>query len=144
MELTRRSLMVSAGKLTSAALIASPLVADTSQTSAARKIKVIVCGGHPGDPEYGCGATAALLTALGHQVVLLYLNDGAWPPTPASIRSAEAAKACEILRELRFDAVGRIFVVVERTIGDGIADRGNPLRPGECGLLDRQRRRRGQ
>jgi len=23
--------------------------------SGGRKIKVIVCGGHPGDPEYGCG-----------------------------------------------------------------------------------------
>ena len=63
-----------------------------------RKIKVIVCGGHPGDPEYGCGGTVARLTGLGHQVLLLYLNDGAWPPTPASVRIAEATKACEILK----------------------------------------------
>ena len=38
----------------------------------------------------------ARLTALGHEVVLLYLNDGAWPPTPANIRTAEATKACGI------------------------------------------------
>jgi len=63
-----------------------------------RKIKVMVCGGHPGDPEYGCGGTVARLTGLGHQVLLLYLNDGAWPPTPASVRIAEATKACEILK----------------------------------------------
>jgi N-acetylglucosamine malate deacetylase 1 len=58
----------------------------------------MVCGGHPGDPEYGCGGTVARLTGLGHQVLLLYLNDGAWPPTPASVRIAEATKACEILK----------------------------------------------
>ena len=30
--------------------------------------------------------------------MLLYLNDGAWPPTGASIRIAEAKNACEILK----------------------------------------------
>jgi len=98
-ELTRRNLIISAGKLT-AVVAASPLIEDAhaSQSSVERKLKVVVCGGHPGDPEYGCGGTVALLTALGHQVDLLYLNDGAWPPTPASTRAAEAAKACEILK----------------------------------------------
>jgi LmbE family N-acetylglucosaminyl deacetylase len=75
---------------------------DTNTTSpqdtANRKIKIVVCGGHPGGPEYGCGGTVARLTGLGHQVVLLYLNDGAWPPTPAATRKAEAEKACEILK----------------------------------------------
>ena len=63
-----------------------------------RKLKILVAGGHPGDPEYGCGGTIARLTALGHEVVLLYLNDGAWPPTPARVRIAEASRACEILK----------------------------------------------
>lgn len=62
-----------------------------------RKYKVIVAGGHPGDPEYGCGGTIARLTAAGHEVVLLYLNDGAWD-TSAEIRIAEAKRACEILK----------------------------------------------
>jgi N-acetylglucosamine malate deacetylase 1 len=62
------------------------------------KMKVIVAGGHPGDPEYGCGGTIARLTGLGHEVVLLYLNDGAWPPASASTRTAEAEKACQLLR----------------------------------------------
>ena len=61
------------------------------------KCKIVVTGGHPGDPEYGCGGTIARLTALGHEVVLLYLNDGAWE-TSAPVRSAEAKKACEILK----------------------------------------------
>lgn len=70
---------------------ASPLSAQL------RKYKIIVTGGHPGDPEYGCGGTIARLSALGHEVVLLYLNDGAWE-TSAEIRIAEAKKACEILK----------------------------------------------
>ncbi len=61
-------------------------------------MKVIVAGGHPGDPEYGCGGTIARLTNLGHEVVLLYLNNGAWPPASAATRIAEAKKACELLR----------------------------------------------
>ena len=104
MGLTRRNLLISAGNLASSLGIGAlgrgevGANAPAPQSPAGRKIKVVVCGGHPGDPEYGCGGTVAHLTALGHQVVLLYLNDGAWPPTPASTRSAEAARACEILK----------------------------------------------
>jgi LmbE family N-acetylglucosaminyl deacetylase len=65
-------------------------------TQPLRKLKIVVTGGHPGDPEYGCGGTVAKLTAQGHEVVLLYLNDGAWE-TSAAVRMAEAKKACEIL-----------------------------------------------
>jgi LmbE family N-acetylglucosaminyl deacetylase len=67
-----------------------------------RKLKVVVTGGHPGDPEYGCGGTIARYTDLGHEVVLLYLNRGEWTDkpsyNPAPIRVAEAKKACEILK----------------------------------------------
>jgi N-acetylglucosamine malate deacetylase 1 len=67
-----------------------------------RKLKVVVTGGHPGDPEYGCGGTVGRYVDLGHAVVLLYLNDGEprgrTPPGGVSgTRIAEAAKACEIL-----------------------------------------------
>lgn len=62
-----------------------------------RKLKIVVAGGHPGDPEYGCGGTIAKLSKQGHECVLLYLNNGAWPPTPASTRIAEAKRACELL-----------------------------------------------
>ncbi len=64
-----------------------------------RKLKLIVTGGHPGDPEYGCGGTIARYTDLGHEVVLLYLNRGEWPPRDEGVsRVAEAKKACEILK----------------------------------------------
>jgi LmbE family N-acetylglucosaminyl deacetylase len=67
------------------------------------KLKVVVTGGHPGDPEYGCGGSIARYTDLGHEVVLLYLNRGEWPENPLledakSVRIAEAKKACEILK----------------------------------------------
>jgi N-acetylglucosamine malate deacetylase 1 len=63
------------------------------------KLKIVIAGGHPGDPEYGCGGTAALYSAQGHQVVLLYLNRGAktCPEPLDSPRVAEAENACKIL-----------------------------------------------
>jgi LmbE family N-acetylglucosaminyl deacetylase len=72
---------------------------QTSQltTSQLPARKFVVAGGHPGDPEYGCGGTVARLTSMGHAVTLLYLNDGAWEKTSAETRMAEANKACGIL-----------------------------------------------
>ena len=57
------------------------------------KLKVIVTGGHPGDPEYGCGGTAARYSDLGHEVVLLYLNEGdpAGKPAPPKPRRPESS-----------------------------------------------------
>jgi LmbE family N-acetylglucosaminyl deacetylase len=71
---------------------------SSSTVPSARKQKIVITGGHPGDPEYGCGGTIARLTASGHEVVLFYLNDGAWQQISAATRIAEAKKACEILK----------------------------------------------
>lgn len=77
------------------------LAADASVPS--RKLRVVVTGGHPGDPEYGCGGTIARYSDLGNEVVLLYLNrgeggiEGKAPQEAGAIRSEEARKACEIL-----------------------------------------------
>lgn len=84
-------------------LTGSAAAACAAQDQAKRKLKVVVCGGHPGDPEYGCGGTVARYTASGHEVVLLYLNRGekncpAGPGDPGStVRVAEAKKACRLL-----------------------------------------------
>jgi hypothetical protein len=62
----------------------------------------MVTGGHPGDPEYGCGGTIARYADQGHDVALVYLNRGekSCPETPAdaaaNVRVAEAKRACEI------------------------------------------------
>jgi LmbE family N-acetylglucosaminyl deacetylase len=94
-----------AGRLGSALAVGSSLAATaeaqpaSGSKEAKRPLKVIVTGGHPGDPEYGCGGTVARYTNLGHEVVLLYLNRGEWPPRDAGVsRVAEAKKACEILK----------------------------------------------
>jgi LmbE family N-acetylglucosaminyl deacetylase len=67
-------------------------------------LKIVVTGGHPGDPECGCAGTIARFTELGNRVTLLYLNRGEGYcgqeslSRCASIRTAEAAKACAILK----------------------------------------------
>jgi len=104
---TRRKALTRAGELGLGAALGFAGTAAEGQASlaghlsAGRKLKVVVAGGHPGDPEYGCGGTVSRYTDLGHEVVLLYLNNGEWPPAqggaPANIRMAEARKACEIL-----------------------------------------------
>jgi LmbE family N-acetylglucosaminyl deacetylase len=95
--MNRRELLTGAG--VAAGVVALDSAAQTARnlSAADRKYKVVITGGHPGDPEYGCGGTVARLTASGHDVVLLYLNDGAWE-TSAAVRIAEAKKACEILK----------------------------------------------
>ena len=91
--MNRREWLLSAGCVVGAATG----TAVGQNPTAAKRYKFLVAGGHPGDPEYGCGGTIARLTASGHRVVLLYMNDGAWE-TSAVIRTAEARKACEILK----------------------------------------------
>jgi len=83
--------------LKSLSVAATALHAPTLNPDAARKYKIVITGGHPGDPEYGCGGTIARLTTQAHDVTLLYLPDGAWE-TSAEIRMAEARRACDILK----------------------------------------------
>jgi LmbE family N-acetylglucosaminyl deacetylase len=68
------------------------------------KPKVVAVGAHPDDPESACGGTLALLARSGHEVVVAYLTRGeAGVPgfshdEAARSRTAEAERACEILR----------------------------------------------
>jgi len=95
--MNRRQMLKSTGLLAGTAA-AQAIRQNSSTDPVLRKSKIVVTGGHPGDPEYACGGTIARLTALGHAVVLLYLNDGAWQQTSSATRVAEAKKACEILK----------------------------------------------
>jgi len=67
------------------------------------KIKVVCVGGHPDDPESGCGGTLAKLAAAGHNVSIIYLTSGeaGIPGTThaaaAAIRTKEATAACALL-----------------------------------------------
>ena len=95
--ITRRDVLIGTGALATSSAFAGPVTGLVGEGTAP-KMKVVVAGGHPGDPEYGCGGTIARLTTQGHEVVLLYLNNGAWPPASAATRIAEAKKACDLLR----------------------------------------------
>jgi LmbE family N-acetylglucosaminyl deacetylase len=101
----RKFLRNAAWALPSAAIAgAAPVELGAQVRAEKKKLKVIVAGGHPGDPEYGCGGTVARYAQRGHAVTLLYLNrgEGGIPGTTGkeagTIRSAEAAKACELLK----------------------------------------------
>jgi LmbE family N-acetylglucosaminyl deacetylase len=79
--------------------------ADAVQASQGdKKLKVVVTGGHPGDPEYGCGGTIARYTDAGHEVTLLYFNrgekgcSGKSADACSAIRVSEARQACGILK----------------------------------------------
>jgi N-acetylglucosamine malate deacetylase 1 len=95
--MNRREMLKGTGLAAGAAAWQSAGQNSGTSSRPAGKSKIVITGGHPGDPEYGCGGTIARLTAAGHEVALLYLNDGAWE-TSAAVRIAEAKKACEILK----------------------------------------------
>jgi LmbE family N-acetylglucosaminyl deacetylase len=65
--------------------------------------KIVCVGGHPDDPESGCGGTLGRLTALGHAVVIIYLTtgeagiEGTSHDEAARIRKQEAINASRIL-----------------------------------------------
>ena len=90
--ISRRGLLASAAAL--------PLLAEPSPSP----LRIVVAGGHPGDPECGCAGTMARYADLGHEVVVLYLNRGegycgaASLDRCAAIRTAEAMDACRILK----------------------------------------------
>lgn len=102
---TRRQVLVNGGRA-GAGIVAGAAIGHAANAhppeTPTPKLKIIVAGGHPGDAEYGCGGTVVRYVDLGHEVVLLHLNNGEWPKekggAPASVRLAEAAKAAEILR----------------------------------------------
>ena len=72
--------------------------------NAAEKLKIVCVGGHPDDPESGCGGTLARFTTAGHSVTIIYLTrgeagiSGKSHGEAADIRTREAMEACKILR----------------------------------------------
>jgi len=106
--ISRREMLNRASRLGAGVAAGVPLLAASTPSPGPgdrplpHRLKIVVTGGHPGDPEYGCGGTIARYTDLGHEVVLLYLNPGDWSEKPgydpSPTRMAEAQKACELLQ----------------------------------------------
>jgi len=96
----RRFLQNSIGGL---GLLTMPGASSAPPTLPLKKMKIICVGGHPDDPESGCGGTLAKFSSLGHEVTIIYLTrgeagiEGKSHDEAASIRSNEAIAACKIL-----------------------------------------------
>ena len=107
-KISRRDVIGRSGRLAGSMILGLPLADTLSAGQSARfprkdKLKIVVTGGHPDDPESGCGGTIARYVDLGHEVTIIYLTrgeagiKGKSHMEAATIRTAEAQKACEIL-----------------------------------------------
>jgi LmbE family N-acetylglucosaminyl deacetylase len=103
---TRRELLGQSAWLLGIAETALPLLGleRDNEVTAEKKLRIVVVGAHPDDPESGCGGTIALYTNLGHEVMILYLTrgeagvEGKTIQEAAAIRTVESEKACAILK----------------------------------------------
>jgi LmbE family N-acetylglucosaminyl deacetylase len=79
-------------------------MATAQASQSAPPIKVVCVGGHPDDPESGCGGTLGLFIASGHEVTIIYLTRGEAGiagksnAEAAAIRTREAQAACTMLK----------------------------------------------
>jgi len=84
-------------------LLTLPSLLTANPAIPSEKKKIVCVGGHPDDPESGCGGTLAKLVSLGHDVTIIYLTTGeaGIPGTShddaARIRKQEAINACKVL-----------------------------------------------
>jgi len=85
-----------------AGLVAASLPAQSLEKNNVKRLKLLVVGAHPDDPETGCGGIISKYTKNGHEVVSVYLTrgEGGIPgknnAEAAAIRTEEAKKACSI------------------------------------------------
>jgi N-acetylglucosamine malate deacetylase 1 len=105
LDLTRRRFVKQAVATVGPAMVAANALSLTSTQAApgAARLTVVCVGGHPDDPESGCGGTLARYAALGHAVTVVYLTrgergiSGKSLDEAARIRSAESQAACNII-----------------------------------------------
>jgi LmbE family N-acetylglucosaminyl deacetylase len=104
---TRRQFLTNTAPIsigTAIGLTNSSVLANSTSTSFEKKMKILVVGAHPDDPETMCGGVMALYSNLGHEVVSAYLTkgeagiEGKSFEESAKIRTAEALTACDILK----------------------------------------------
>ena len=140
--ISRRTLMARTGQAAIGAL-GLPLLSEGAGEAQRPRLKIVVAGAHPDDPESSAGGTMARYADLGHEVVALYLTRGEAGirgkshAEAARIRTAEAEKACAILKA-RAVFAGQIDGSSEVTTGNLPAIWENPgrrkARPGVCAL----------
>jgi len=93
-------------KNTSAGLgaLSLPHSLNTHTMQQSSKKKIVCVGGHPDDPESGCGGTLARFVQAGNDVTIIYLTTGEAGienkshNEAAAIRKQESINACNILQ----------------------------------------------
>ena len=101
---TRRKFLTTTALASGAVLTPRLTNATGSLNSTQDKLKIMVFGAHPDDPETGMGGTICKYTSLGHEVVVVYFTageagiDGISHADAANIRKKEAEKACRIMK----------------------------------------------
>ena len=96
----RKSIKISA--TIAAGLVTASLSAQSLKNNNVNRLKLLVVGAHPDDPETGCGGIISKYVKNGHEVVSVYLTrgEGGIPgksnAEAASIRTKEAIRACKI------------------------------------------------
>jgi len=104
-DLTRRTFVTQSLVAVGPAMVAPSALKRVSAhgESDAARLTVVCVGGHPDDPESGCGGTLARYAALGHAVTVVYLTrgergiSGKSLDEAARIRSAEGEAACRVM-----------------------------------------------
>jgi LmbE family N-acetylglucosaminyl deacetylase len=100
---TKTSRRIFLGRALTLPALLTPGQAPTIAPIKPGALKVVCVGGHPDDPESGCGGTLALYAAQGHRVSIVYLTrgergiPGRSEREAAAIRTAEAEAACGVL-----------------------------------------------
>ena len=101
----KRRNMIGLTALVTGAAVSQPLHGTSSfrQDLFGKKLKILVAGAHPDDPETGCGGLMLRYAEAGHEVVAYYLTlgeagiPGKSHEEAARIRTAELDQACSIL-----------------------------------------------
>src|SRR5437763_269681 len=84
-------------------LLSLPSLLHAQKNKERDKKKIVCIGGHPDDPESGCGGTLANFANTGNDVTIIYLTtgeagiEGKTHDEAATIRRQEAINACKIL-----------------------------------------------
>ncbi len=101
--ISRRKMLGLTGMAAGGVVSASPL-SGLTLTKDEEKLKILITGAHPDDPETGCGGSMLRFAQQGHKVVALYLTRGEAGihgtsfKEAAKIRTEEAKNACKILQ----------------------------------------------
>jgi len=112
-----------------------PGIGAGQRDPAFRKLKVVIFGGHPDDPESGAGGLAATLTVAGHEVILAYgttFRGGRqfFGRPEGDVRRKEAIAACQVLRASpKFFPYAHEKLVCDQATLQAVSDWLNEVKP---------------